>query len=192
MSYLIAGLLIFLGVHAVRVLADGWRTQMRQRWGVALWRALYSLLSLAGLALLVWGFGQARQTPQLLWIAPVGMRHLATTLTLPAFVLLAAAYVPGNRIKARVHHPMTLGVAFWATAHLLANGMLAHLVLFGSFLLWSLLVYGAARRRDALNRPLHTEVRKGATGVTVAIGVAAWVAFALWLHGQLIGVRPFG
>lgn len=192
MSYLIAGLLMFLGAHSVRVVADGWRSRMRQRWGATLWRAGFSMVSLAGLTLLVWGFGQARQAPVLLWAPPPGMRHLATLLTLPAFVLLAAAYVPGNRIKARVRHPMTLGVKFWALAHLLANGMLAHAVLFGSFLLWAVLVYSAARRRDAAQWPSRAHVTKGATGIAVAIGVAAWVAFALWLHGLLIGVRPFG
>ena len=96
MFYLLAGLVIFLGVHSVRVFADGWRRQMRDALGVKAYRGLFSLLSLVGFVLIVWGFGMARQTPVQLWLPPVGMRHLAALLTLVAFVLLACAYVPGN------------------------------------------------------------------------------------------------
>lgn len=192
MMYLIAGLLIFLGTHSVRVFANDWRLQKQRQWGATGWRAAYALVSLCGLLLVIWGFGLARQAPVPIWFPPMGMRHLAVLLTLPAFVLLAAAYVPGNRIKARVHHPMTLGVKFWAVAHLLANGNLGHIVLFGSFLAWSVVLYIVARRSDAKTRLPAMAIQKGATGIAVAIGVASWVAFMLWLHGLLIGVRPIG
>ena len=192
MMYLISGLVLFLGVHSVRIVAEDWRNHQRLQWGANVWRAAYSLLSLAGLALIIWGFGQAQQQPVLLWMPPIGLRHLAILLTLPAFVLLAAAHVPGNRISARVHHPLTLSVKFWALAHLMANGMLSHVLLFGSFLLWAVLAYASARRRDAASPPVPASIRKGATGVTVAIGVALWMTFTLWLHGLLMGVRPFG
>ena len=122
MTYLIAGLLLFLGVHSVRIVADDWRSRTRARVGEAPYKLVYALLSLAGLLLLVWGYGMARQQPVVLWNPPVAMRHLAALLTLVAFVLLAAAYVPRNGIKARLHHPMVLGVKVWALAHLLANG----------------------------------------------------------------------
>jgi uncharacterized membrane protein len=120
------------------------------------------------------------------------MRHLALLLTLLAFVLLVAAYVPGNRIKARIHHPMLLGVMSWALAHLLVNGNVAHLVLFGSFLVWAVADFVVARRRDRVAGTQFPGGTAGATGITVAIGVGAWIAFALWLHGLLIGVRPLG
>ena len=148
MMYLIAGLLIFLGTHSVRVFANDWRLQKQRQWGATGWRAAYALVSLCGLLLVIWGFGLARQAPVPIWFPPMGMRHLAVLLTLPAFVLLAAAYVPGNRIKARVHHPMTLGVKFWAVAHLLANGNLGHIVLFGSFLAWSVVLFEAQASRS--------------------------------------------
>jgi uncharacterized membrane protein len=109
-----------------------------------------------------------------------------------AFVLLAAAYVPRNAIKARLHHPMVLGVKSWALAHLVSTGAVAHLVLFGSFLLWGVLDYIASRRRD---RTLGTQYPAGTlagTGMTLVVGVLAWAAFAFWLHGVLIGIRPFG
>jgi uncharacterized membrane protein len=192
MVYLLAGLAIFLGVHSVRVFADGWRNQMRDKLGVQTYRGLYSLLSLAGFVLIVWGFGIARQTPVQLWMPPVGMRHLAALLTLVAFVLLASAYVPDNMIKARVHHPMVAGVKVWAFAHLLANGNLAHVILFGSFLAWAVLLFIVSRKRDRRDSVDYASGQAGPTGMAVAIGVASWIAFTLWLHGWLIGVRPFG
>jgi uncharacterized membrane protein len=190
MPYLVLGLLVFLGVHSVRIFADDWRTRVREKHGASTWRAAYALLSLVGFVLIVWGFGMARQTPFQVWSPPPGMRHLAALLTLPAFVLLAAAYVPANGIQARVQHPMAAGVALWAGAHFLANGNAAHVLLFGTFLVWAVADFLAARSRD--KREPAVVAQMGATGVTVAIGVAAWIAFTLWLHGQLIGVRPLG
>ncbi len=192
MTYLVLGLVIFLGVHSVRIVADGWRTRTLQRLGEGGWKALYSLVSLLGFALIIWGFGLARQQPVQLWSVSVSMRHLASLLTLVSFILLAGAYVPGNGIKARLHHPMVLGVKTWALAHLLANGNLAHVLLFGSFLIWAVLSYSAARRRDRAAGTQYASGRAGATLLTLAVGVGAWVVFALWLHGLLIGVRPFG
>lgn len=192
MTYLILGLLIFLGAHSVRIVADGWRTRTMARIGLLPWKALYSLVSLVGLGLIVWGFGLARQQPVQLWSPPAALRHLASVLTLGAFILLVAAYVPGNQIKARLHHPMVLGVKAWALAHVMANGNVAHVVLFGSFLAWGVLDFIAARRRD---RAAATQYPKGtgrATGTTVIVGTAAWVVVALWLHGWLIGVRAVG
>jgi uncharacterized membrane protein len=150
------------------------------------------VLSIAGFALLVWGFGAARQQPVVLWASPTWLRHVAALLTLGSFVLLVAAYVPGNGIKARVHHPMTLGVKVWAFAHLIANNTLADLLLFGGFLVWSIAVYAAAQRRDRVQGTTYPPGSASRTVLTVVIGIVAWLVFALWLHGPLIGVRPFG
>ncbi len=192
MVYLIAGLVLFLGVHSVRIVADGWRTQTLVRVGEGAYKAAYSLLSLLGFALIIYGFGVARETPVLLWTPPVGMRHAASLFTLVAFVLLAAAYVPRNAIKARVHHPMVLGVKAWALAHLLANGNLAHVLLFGAFLVWGVLDFIASRRRDRATGAQYAAGTWAATAITVVAGSLAWLAFALYLHGWLIGIRPFG
>jgi uncharacterized membrane protein len=162
------------------------------RYGELPWKGVYSVASLLGLGLLIWGFGLARQQPMQLWSPPAGMRHLAALLTLGSFVLLAAAYVPGNAIKARLHHPMVLAVKVWALAHLLANGNLAHVLLFGSFLLWSVFDFTAARRRDRIGNIQYRRGNAGATAITVIVGLGAWLVFTLWLHGMLIGVRPFG
>ena len=192
MLYLLLGLVVFLGVHSVRIFAEDWRSQVRARLGEPAWKGLYSLLSLLGLGLIIWGFGLARQTPVQLWSPPVGMRHLASLLTLVSFVLLAAAYVPRNRIKARLHHPMVLAVKTWALAHLLANGNVAHVLLFGAFLVWAVLNFKASRQRDRRDGTVYIRGNTGATLITLVLGVAAWLAFAMWLHGYLIGVRPFG
>jgi uncharacterized membrane protein len=192
MTALILGLLIFLGVHSVRIVAEPWRTRMLATRGEGTWKGLYSVLSVLGFALIVWGYGAARQQPVDLW-APMGWaRHLASLLTLVAFVLLAAAYVPGNGIKARLHHPMVLGVKVWAFSHLLANHTLADLLLFGGFLLWAALSFRAARGRDRAAGTVYPPGSAARTAITVVIGLAAWALFAFWAHGALIGVRPFG
>ena len=192
MLMLIAGLVIFLGVHSVRVFGEGWRTQTRARLGENAYKGLYSVLSIVGFVLIVWGFGVARLETTVLWATPAWTRHLAALLTLPAFVLLVAAYVPGNGIKARLHHPMILGVKTWALAHLLANNTLADLLLFGGFLAWAVLSFIAARKRDRAGNVVYAPGRAVPTVVTVLGGTAAWVAFAFWGHAALIGVRPFG
>jgi uncharacterized membrane protein len=191
MTLLILGLIIFLGLHSVRIFADGWRSAMRARLGENAWKGLYSLASLIGLALIVLGYGLARQTPVAIWTPPAFTRHLAALLAAIAFIFIAAAYVPRNRIKARLHHPMTLGVKTWALAHLLANGTLHDIILFGSFLAWSVLLFRAARKRDAAAGTAYPAGTGAATALTIVAGLGGTVIFALWLHGPLIGVRPF-
>jgi uncharacterized membrane protein len=191
MVILILGLVLFLGVHSVRIVADDWRTAKRAQLGEAKWKGVYSLLSLAGFILIIWGFGLARQQPVVLWTPPVAMRHVAALLTALAFILLTAKDIPRNGIKARVHHPMVLGVKVWALAHLLANGKLHDVVLFGSFLVWAIFNFRAARRRDAAAGTVYPAGTAGATVTTVVAGLAGWAVFAFLLHGWLIGVRPF-
>ncbi len=192
MGMLILGLVLFLGVHSVRIFADDWRSQTIAKRGEGAWKGLYSLLSILGFGLIIWGYGLARQQPVVLWMPPVAMRHIASLLTLIAFILLVAAYVPRNGIKARLHHPMVISVKVWAFAHLLSNGNLADIVLFGAFLVWAVLDFRAARGRDRAAQTVYPAGKPMATVITVVVGTVAWVGFALWLHGLLIGVRPFG
>ena len=190
MGMLVLGLVLFLGAHSVRIFADNARTRAIARLGEMGWKGLYSVVSLIGFGLIIWGFAQARQQPVVLWSPPAMLKHLNSLFTLLAFVLLAAAYVPRNSIRARLHHPMILGVKLWAFGHLLATATLADLVLFGAFLLWAVLDFRAARQRD---RALGTVYAPGATGPTVlavVVGAAAWAAFAFWLHAAWIGVAP--
>lgn len=192
MTVLILGLIVFLGAHSTRIFADDWRTAQVKRLGAGTWKGIYAVVSILGFALIIWGFGLARQHPVLLWTPPVAMRHVAAPLTLIAFVLLVAAFVPRNAIKSRLHHPMILAAKTWALAHLLANGMLAEEVLFGAFLAWSVACFIAAKKRDRAALAQYPAGTIGVTLITVAVGTLAWLLFAFWLHGLLIGVRPFG
>ena len=189
---LIFGLIILLGTHSVRIVADGWRSAMIARTGELGWKALIGLVSLLGFVLLVWGFGLARAEPVVLWPAPAGVRPLVALLMLPALVLLMAAYVPGNRIKSTIGHPMVAGVMIWALAHLLANGSLAGLLLFGSFLVWAAFSFSAARRRDRAAGVTYPAGPMSRTIIAIVVGIAFWVAFIMKLHVLLIGVQPFG
>lgn len=186
------GLLLFLGVHSVRIFADDWRSEQIRTHGELKWKGFYTVASVVGLALVVWGYGMARAAPVDLWWPPLAMRHVAALLMLLSFVLLTATYVPGSRLKAKVRHPMVLGVKVWALAHLLANGTLADVLLFGGFLVWAVLCFRAARGRDRAAGVATPPGRAGATAITVVAGAVAWAVFAFWAHGAWIGVRPFG
>ena len=191
MTLLILGLILFLGTHSVRVLGEGPRSALQGRLGAGGYKGLYSLLSLAGLVLIVMGYGATRENPQIVWIAPIWTRHVAALLTLVSFVLLAAAYVPGNAIKARLRHPMVLGVKVWALSHLLANGDLGSIVLFGAFLAWAVYARISLKRRDGA----PVIVPKGwgvGDAVALVVGTGVWAAFMFGLHFWLIGVPLIG
>ncbi len=189
MTYLALGLALFLGIHLTQALAPAWRTAQIARLGANGWKGVYSVVSIVGFGLIVWGFGQARQNPVVLWAVPRGMNHLAALLMLASFILLAAAYVPRNHIKARLAHPRTLAIQVWAFAHLISNNTLAELMLFGGFLVWAVIVFRVARRRVA---PQAAPGTVPGTITTLLVGTAAWSAVAFWAHGVLIGVRPLG
>ena len=190
MSVLILGLLIFLGVHSLRIFADDWRTRQLTRLGEMRWKGLYTLVSLVGFGLLCWGFGLARQQPVLLYAPPLALRHLNALFTLLAFVLVAAAYVPRNHLKAKFGHPMLLGVKTWAFGHLLATGMLHDVVVFGAFLLWAVVLFIVSRRRDRRTGMVYPAGTLAGDAIVAVAGVVAWIAFAFWLHLWLIGVKP--
>ena len=192
MNYLIAGLVIFLGVHSLRVFADSWRTQLRTQYGEVVFKTVYSLVSLLGFGLIVWGVGIARDMPTLLWQVPMALRHAAILLIWVAFVFVAAAYVPANAIKARLHHPMLLGVKAWAAAHLMVTGAMANVVLFGAFLTWAVVLFVVSRRRDRRQGSSYPAATWVGNMATLALGTAAWALFAWVLHGVLIGIRPLG
>ena len=195
MMQLIAGLILFMLPHSLTLFAPAQQQRWRASSGIAFMVA-YALLSLAGLYLIVTGYAAARYEPTILWSPPVAMRHFATLLLLFAFILLVAAYVPGNAIKHRIGHPMLLSVKVWALSHLLVNGTLADVLLFGVFLLWAVALFVVLRRRDRLASAgsVATAARpsRGATLAAVIGGIVVWAVFALFLHQRLIGVAPFG
>lgn len=183
---------MFLGVHSTRIISDEWRSVVVARVGLNRWKGIYSVISITGFVLIVWGYGLARREAVPLWSPPTWTAHLAALLTVPAFILLAATYVPRNQIQAALHHPMVLGVQLWALAHLLANGTRPAVLLFGAFLTWAFLSFLAARRRDRVEGHIYPAGRPAMTLAAVAIGAGLWAAFAFWLHERWIGVAPIG
>lgn len=194
MVWLILGLALFLGVHSVSIVSPQGRHALAQRMGEGGFKGLYTLVSLAGFALIVWGYGLAREAPVLLYTPPTGMRHLAALLMLPVFVLLFAAYLPG-RIQRAAKHPMLLAVKFWALAHLLANGTLADVLLFGGFLAWAVADRISVKRRAAAGLLRSAPTRAGGPvndAIALVGGLAVYAVFVLWAHAWLFGVRPMG
>ncbi|MDX5373405.1 MAG: NnrU family protein [Pseudomonadaceae bacterium] len=192
MTALIAGLLVFLGIHSLNMLAPALRNRMVDRLGLLGWKGVFALISLIGFGMLVWGYGEARSAPVWLWQSPVWTRHLASLLMLPAMILLVATYVPGTRIKARIGHPMLLATKVWALAHLVANGTLADLILFGAFLAWAVAGFIVFRRRDRASGRQYPVAGLARDIAAIAGGVILWGLFAFHLHRLLIGVAPFG
>ena len=192
MTFLVLGLILFLGAHSVRIFADGWRSAQIARLGAGPWKGLYTLVSIAGFGLILWGYGQARLQPVALWTPQLWARHLAGLLMLASFILLVAAYVPKNGIKSAVHHPMVLSVKVWAFAHLLANHTLADLLLFGSFLVWAVLDFRSARQRDRAAGTVYPPGTLAGTLIAVVVGLVVWALFAFWAHAWLFGVSPMG
>jgi uncharacterized membrane protein len=190
MIYLILGLVIFLGVHSVEIFSPTFRSRAVARMGEGAYKGIYSVLSIIGFVLLVWGYGVARQDPILVYAAPAWTRHLAALLMLPVFPLLLAAYLPG-RIKAAVKHPMLAAIKAWALAHLLANGMLADLLLFGGFLIWAVADRISVKRRVMVRPVPGPPPMKYNDVIAVVGGLALYVIFAMWLHVRWIGVSPF-
>lgn len=189
MTLLILGLVLFFGSHSISIFAPAWRDAQAARRGEKAWKGLYSLVSLIGFVLLVVGYGQARQAPVVLYVPPAAMRHLALLLMLPAFVLLLAAYLPG-RIKAAVKHPMLAAVKLWATAHLLANGNLADVLLFGAFLAWAVADRISLNRRTP--RPIPgAPARPANDAIAFVGGLLLYALFVAWGHRALIGVPLF-
>ncbi|MGO9933929.1 MAG: NnrU family protein [Steroidobacteraceae bacterium] len=186
---LILGLILFLGVHSIAIFAPGLRERARSGWGEGTWKGVHSLISLLGFVLIIYGFGLARQSPVVLYTPPQWMRHVTALLMLPVFPLLIAAYLPG-RIKSAAKHPMLAAVKFWAFAHLLANGMLADVLLFGGFLAWAVLDRISLKKRPQNLRTAPPGRFNDA--IAVIAGLALYGLFVGWAHFRLFGVSPFG
>ncbi len=187
---LILGMVIFIGTHSVSIVAPQWRSAVVARIGEWPWKGIYAIVSIAGFLLLVQGYAEARLAPLVLYLPPAWTRHVAALLMLPVFVLLLAAYLPG-RIKTSVKHPMLLAVKLWATAHLLANGTLADVILFGGFLAWAVVDRISVNHRPARAIPAAPASKLNDV-VAVIVGLVLYALFAFRWHAALIGVAPFG
>ena len=190
MTYLVAGLLLFLGIHSVAIAAPAWRNAMVARLGDAPWKAIYTMVAIIGFVMLVHGYGLARAEPIVLYTPPAWARHLAALLMLPVFPLLFAAYLPGH-IKAAVKHPMLTATKAWALSHLLVNGSLADVLLFGGFLAWAVADRISVGKRPA---PQHAKAAASASKfndvIAIVGGLVVYVVFVAWAHQRFIGVPP--
>lgn len=188
MLQLLLGLVLFLGMHSVAIVALPLRDRMATKSENA-WKGFYTLVSIIGLVLIVRGYADLRQTPTFLYVAPVWLRHVAAVLMLPAFAFFIAPYFPG-RIKTALKHPQLAAVKVWALAHLLVNGTLADVLLFGSFLLWAVADRISLKHRVA--RPLPGAPESKANDlIVVVLGLVLYAAFAFFVHEWLFGIRPF-
>jgi uncharacterized membrane protein len=190
MATLIIGLAVFLGMHSISIVSPALRARAVAAMGFNVWRGLYSLVSVAGFVLIVYGFGLARQDPVVLYVPPVWTRHLTFILMLPVFPLLLAAYLPG-RISTAMKHPMLAAVKFWAVAHLLSVGLLADVLLFGAFLAWAVFDRLSFRHRPPQVIKRAPEGRLNDV-VAVFVGLGLYVFFIVWAHLKLFGVAPMG
>ncbi|MBB2673523.1 MULTISPECIES: NnrU family protein [Rhizobium] len=191
MTLLIIGIILFLGVHLVRVVAPGFRQSMIASFGERGWRAGYSIASILTLILLIYGFGQARQVTGMLYNPPVWTAHIAITLMLIAMICLVASLLPAGHIATKTKHPMVLSVKIWALAHLLANGETSSVLLFAAFLAWGVILRISLKRRERAGEiTLRPFVSAKYDLYGVFIGVVAWALIIWKLHEWLIGVSP--
>jgi uncharacterized membrane protein len=191
MSLFLAGLVLFLGVHSVSIVAPAWRSARVAQRGERAWKGWYSAVAGAGLALLIVGYGMARREPVVLYSPPAALRHLALLVMLPVFPLLFAAYLPG-RIRTAAKHPFLLATKLWATAHLLANGTLVDVLLFGGFLVWAVADRISVKRRsvaEAHDAPA-APARPANDAIALVGGLLTYAVVVLWAHRWLIGVSP--
>ncbi len=202
MTWLILGLVLFLGAHSTRIFADEWRTRSIETWGEKPFKAIYALVSLLGFYGLIIGYAEVRLQPLVLWQPPIATRHISLLLMLFASILLVAAYIPANHFKLRLGHPMVLSVKVWALAHLLSNGNVADVILFGTFLAWSVMNFKSARARDRTKAESQAQLsgetapptlpKMSATLIAVVVGAVLWGLITFVLHAQVVGVSPLG
>ena len=188
MAVLVLGLALFLGMHSVAIVSPGFRERFCSRLGEGAWKGLYTLVSLAGLVLIVYGFGLAREAAIVLYSPPSWLRRAALVLMLPVFPLLIAAYLPG-RIQTAAKHPMLASVKLWAFAHLLANGSLADVLLFGGFLVWAVADRISLKRRPPRAKP-NAPPGRWNDAIAVVLGLGLYFVAIGWLHVWLFGVSP--
>lgn len=185
MLWLIVGLVIFLGVHSLSIVNRDFRNQMVARLGEIPWKIVYSLVALAGFVLLVKGYGMARMDPVIVYSPPSWTRHLTMLLMLPVFPMFFAAHLPG-RIKSTLKHPMLAATKLWALAHLIANGGLHDIILFGGLLAWAVVDRISVKRR--VDTPAVVVGKTSNDIIAIVVGLAVYVGFVVWAHGAWIGV----
>ena len=190
MKTLVFGLILFLGAHSVRIFADRWRSSMVVKLGDGAWKTLYSIISIIGFILIVKGYSNARLENIQVWSPPMWSWQITAALNLIAFILLSAAYIPKNAFKDKLKDPMILGVKTWAFAHLISNGSLSGILLFGSFLIWAIMDFRSCRIRRSNAKDSVVGSSIAMTLITLVVGLTSWLGFALYGHQALFGINP--
>jgi uncharacterized membrane protein len=191
LGVMILGLVLFLGVHVLTALRD-LRARLIAMVGETVYKTGYALASTAGLALIVWGFADYRATGWIdVWFPPKAFKHITVALMLPAVILVVASYLRG-RIFTTLKHPMLAGVKLWAAAHLLANGDLGSIILFGSFLAWAVFDRISLKRRADPGAPPIPVGGPGNDLLAIVVGIIAYLALAFAFHPVVIGVPVIG
>ena len=191
MTLLIVGIILFLGLHLLRVVAPVLRRSMIASLGENGWKIGYSIASILTLILLIYGFGQARLVTGVLYNPPVWMAHIAITLMLIAMICLVASLLPAGHIAVKTKHPMVLSVKIWALSHLLANGETSSVLLFCAFLGWGVILRISLKRRQRAGEvTLRPFVSAKYDLYAVILGAVAWALITFKLHELLIGVSP--
>ncbi|QWW66729.1 NnrU family protein [Rhizobium sp. WYJ-E13] len=192
MALLVLSLILFLGVHLIRVAVPGFRQAMIDGIGKPAWMAIHSVASILTLIFVIYAFGVARSEPiGLLYNPPVGMAHLTVTLMLIAVICLVAGFLPGGYIKTKTKHPIVLSVKIWALAHLLSNGEAYSVLLFTAFLIWGVVLRISLKRRQQRGEiTLPTFVSAKYDLYAVIIGAIVWALMIGRVHEWLIGVAP--
>ena len=187
MTQLLLGIVLFFGMHSMSIVALPLRDRLAAKSKIG-WQLFFGLVSLAGIVLIVRGYGELRLTPTVLYTSPIWLRHVAVVLLLPTFVLFLAPYFPG-RIKTATKHPQLVAAKLWALSHLLVNGTLADVLLFGSFLVWAVADRISLKRRPA--RPVPGAPQsKAKDAILIVVGLALYAVTVMWLHAKLFGVSP--
>lgn len=184
MTTLILGLIIFFGVHSISIFARPLRNTLFTQSPMA-WKAGFSVFALIGLTLMIMGYGEARLTPTVIYAPPAWTRHLVMLLMIPVFPLIIASILP-SKIKTALKHPLLVATKLWALSHLIANGMLADILLFGAFLCWAVITRISVKRRNEVLPA--TPVRPINDVIAIVLGLVLYGAFVVWGHALFIGV----
>lgn len=192
MTIFIIGLVLFLGMHSVMIFAPNWSRAQIEKIGENKWHGIYSIISLIGFLLIIWGYAEASDAVTIVWYPPLWSKYLASVFIFLSFIFLTAAYIPGTKMKSVIGHPMIIGVKLWAFGHLLTNGTLLDIILFGSFLLWAILDFRSSRQKDRAENKVYEFVGYQRDAIAIVLGLVSGLIFVLYLHGPLIGVAPFG
>jgi uncharacterized membrane protein len=189
MIIFIMGFIIFFGIHSISLFSRPLRDRLLARIGESKWKGYFTLLAILGLTLLVMGYVEVRKTPTFVYHLPDWFRSLVWILMLPVFPLLILAYLPGT-FREMIPHPMVTSIILWSGSHLLVNGTLGDIILFGMFFIWSIGIYISMvkhPRDGGLKQPVSLQMKYDL--IAMVTGLILYFSYFLWLHEMIIGMR---